>query len=381
MKSEVNRETLRQLVRAGGTGPCVSLFIPLDDEGVEREHGRIHLKNQLKQAEGLLAERGRAAGEVDTLLEPIRAIDIPQDSAADTVVVFRSPDLFEVLVLPTRLPAQVVVGDRFQVKPLLPLANGEQPFRLLALSQNRVRVYSGNRATLTELDVPGLPESLEQALNDDDPENPLQLHTGAVAGSERPAVFHGQALGQEETKERIWRFCQMVDNAIVDHFVHQDVPLVLAAAEPVPGIYRQVNHYANLCEETIPGDPRQAHEQTLHRQAWAIVAPRSQTARAAALETLHEALAKQRATTELPATVRAAFEGRVAMVFVDVNDDHWGQLDPTDASITPTTSDNQLAEELVNRAVSDTLQHGGDAFAVEQPSLPAATSIAAVYRD
>ena len=93
------------------------------------------------------------------------------------------------LRLPYHPRGLVVVGDRFDVKPLLPLLCGDGRFYLLALSQRRVRLFEGDRDGLQALALRDVPADLAEAMRFDDRHEQLQLHqTGPARPAGRPAA-------------------------------------------------------------------------------------------------------------------------------------------------------------------------------------------------
>jgi hypothetical protein len=363
----------------------VSIYLPLGKSGIERDQARIRWKNQLSRAERSLRDRGVDSDEIAVLLQPMRArleTEAPANTRSAARALLRSPGTFVSLELPEPTPALTFVGDRFYVRPLLPLVNINLRYRVLALSQNVVQLFEGNRYSLHRLPVPQLPRSLKDALRDDDDRHQtLQFHTGAAAGAgDRPAAFHGQVAGKEHSKERILRFCQLVDKAVTDYFGNQDVHLLLAAAEPLPGLYRQVNSYRNLHATVIPGDPRQLSESRIRQRAWELIEPQAERERAEALSRVKEGLAKARGTTDLSSVLDAAHEGRVAILFVNAEPGWPGSFSQPPGHrdrVSPSRTDD---EDDMNRAIVETLRHGGRAFAGPGGQMPPGASIAALYR-
>src|SRR6185503_15671812 len=89
-------------------------------------------------------------------------------------------------------------GDRFHLTPLLPLLNGNGHFHLLALSQKDVRLYMGDRETLHEVELRGVPRSVEEALHYEVSEHSLQFHstpaTPQTIGSRGRPSANGQSV-------------------------------------------------------------------------------------------------------------------------------------------------------------------------------------------
>ena len=166
----------------------------------------------------------------------------------------------------------LVVGSRFYVLPLLPLL--EQPRRVPAARaqpQERSPVRREPLRESREIDLPGVPKSLTDAVGSDYEEDSVQVHT--VRPGSGGAIVHGHGVGQgEDEKEEATRFCLRVDaglRRILLGAANGARPLVIAAAEPLASIYAQVSHYPNLMPEGVAGNPEPLSRRgAAARRAW-----------------------------------------------------------------------------------------------------------------
>src|SRR5690606_29448112 len=128
------------------------------------------------------------------------------------------------------------VGDRFYLRPLVPLLGADQRYFILALSQKHSRLYEASQDSISEVDVPDMPHSVAEALVGDDPERSLQWHTGSgvmgpsgapgTPGSRR-AMFHGQGTGDDtDRKTKALEYCRQVDTAVCRALAGQHQPLM-----------------------------------------------------------------------------------------------------------------------------------------------------------
>ena len=292
------REALASLL-AEDTGPCVSIFMPTHRKGVDTQQGPIRLKNLLTEAEAQLVAHGERAPTARELLAPAHTLleDSPfwqQQSAG--LALFLSPGATNLASfrVPLDLEELVVVGERFHVKPLLPLLSSEGSFYLLTLNQSGVHLYQGSRFSLTEVELADdTPQSLDDELQYDEFIPSLQFHTGT--GQNRPsgdrnAMFFGSGDEGDEAiqKQNILRFFQHLDDGVRAAIPTGDgVPLVLAGLEVLQGIYRQANEYKFLLEGGVTKDVDTLSLEELHAQAWPLVEPIFQQARSDALDAYH----------------------------------------------------------------------------------------------
>src|SRR5207248_3136892 len=144
------RNDLRTLL-ANHPTPCVSLLMPTT-RGPGNED-KVRWKNLVRQAEEPLRAKGLRSPDARDLLRPLR--DLEEDvpfwlNASAGLAAFVAPDFERTFRLPAAFDEQVIVGDRFHVKPLLPLLNDGR-FFILALSQKHVRLLLATRQTVDEL--------------------------------------------------------------------------------------------------------------------------------------------------------------------------------------------------------------------------------------
>jgi hypothetical protein len=85
------------------------------------------------------------------------------------------------------LPELAVVDDRFQVTPLLPLLAGDGHFFVLALSQNQIRLLEGTRDRVEEVDLPGVPLGVRDALQGEEVQSSCSCMSPTAAESAQEA--------------------------------------------------------------------------------------------------------------------------------------------------------------------------------------------------
>ena len=108
---------------------------------------------------------------------------------------------------------------------------------VLAVSENATRLIQVSADhEPQEVSVPGLPKDAADAVNKSTLNN-----RGPV----------GRIQGSEGQKVRLAQYARIVDAAIRPILAGLDVPLILAASEPLASIYRTVNSYPGLLAEGL----------------------------------------------------------------------------------------------------------------------------------
>ena len=379
----ISRQELSTLLESQD-GPHVSIFMPTERRGVETQQNPIRLKNLLREAHGLLEEKGMANGGADELLAPARRLIDDFDfwqHQEDGLALFLTDGLLRSYRLPLRFTELAAVEDRFHLKSLFPLFNEEAHFYILALSQNRVRLFEGTRYEVREVELRDVPKSLADALGYDLTESHLQFHTGtSAAGNGRAAIFHGQGAGEEDAKAEIRKFFSILDRGLHDFLGDRRAPLVLAGVDYLLPIYREATSYPNTLDDGVTGNPDALDPDELHERAWSLVEGRFRAERHEAEERYGDLTGTGRAGRELDEIVPAAVDGRVDTLWVATGVRRWGRFDEASRKITHHDEQTPESEDLLDLAAVHTYLNSGKVWAVDPDEVPGEGEAAAVYR-
>lgn len=391
------RKDIEPLLRTSG-GPCVSIFLPTFRAGGERVQNPIRLKNVLRGlTERLEKDWGMRSPEADEFLAPVtRLLD---DNSfwlhqSDGLALFRSPDLFKTFQLPVKMNELAVVERRFHLKPLLPLLSGDGDghFYILALSQKSIRLMSGSRFGIQEIDLKkhGVPTNFEAELGDLE-RLPTQFQPGGSSKSPHrfsmgkgAPVFAAHGTAEDDFDADLRNFFERFDDALGRLDIERKAPVVLAGVEYLLPIYRDAaTTLQHICEEALTGNVDLVKPDDLHAKAWEIVEPVFLAERRKAAERFGELIGTGRSSSDLNEILPAAHEGRVESLFVARGVRVWGKYRNDARNV-----EFQLAQEgqrngnedLLDLAAVQTYLHSGKVFVVDQQDVPDGRAVAAVFR-
>jgi len=370
---------------------AISFFMPTYRMGADIQQNTVRLKNLLDETKRKLSQRGYEPEAIQRLLTPVH--NLQQDRyywqhQSDGLALFLNSENLWSHRLPLTFDEIVVVGERFYVKPLLPMLNSDGTFYILALDQGGVQLLQGTRYSVGEMDLgEDIPQSLQEALQYDDIESHLQFHTRtgrAHEGGERGAMFHGQGASSDEAsdKEYIVRFFRALDNGVRDLIEESQAPLLLAGVEYLRGLYRQVNRYEPLMANDIDSHPHDLSTEALHQRAWEIVSPYFAETRQKASDVYKHlrGTADPRAASDIETIVPAAYFQRVDTLFVAEEHQIWGAFDADQNAVTLHDTAQTDSEDLLDFAAVHTLLNGGSVYAISADEMPDSASAAAVFR-
>jgi hypothetical protein len=392
------RNEIESLLRTSG-GPCVSIFLPTFRAGGERQQNPIRLKNVMREVAGRLeGDWGMRSPDADNLLEPIKRL-VDDNSfwlhQQDGLILFRSPAVFKSFQVPMRLNELAVVEKRFHLKPLLPLLSGDGDghFYILSLSRKNIRLLSGSRFRIDEVDLEskGIPNSFTEALGDLE-RRPSQFQGTSSKtphrfsmGKKGAPTFAGHGTAEDDLGAELRNFFERFDDALARIDIDRKAPVVLAGVEYLLPIYRDVaTTFQNICEDALTGNMEGEKPEDLHAAAWEIVEPLFLEDRRRSAERFGDLKGSGRVSTDLAAILPAAHEGRVDTLFVARGVRVWGSYDAGKRKMKPQSapkiSPRNGNEDLLDLAAVQAYLNGGKVFVVDPQEVPDGKQAAAIFR-
>jgi hypothetical protein len=366
-------------------GPwCISVYLPTDRSANGMLQNPIRLKNLANQAEAMLVDHGLRAPEARKALKPLADLLARKEffkEVSSGLAVFIDAEGARTYRLPHTFPELVFVGRRFHVKPLLPLSGSKGKFFLLAASRNALRMYAGDRGGLSELDVPGLPRNMSEALNYDQPEEVRQVHTATAGGRYGTQMsFHGQGGHADAVKGEVLEFLRIVDRALAKYLATQRAPLVFAGVEYLYPIFEKTCSYSNRLAEHIRANTDKWNKDQLHAAAWAIVEPLSRLDRDEAVARSRRMAGTDHALLQLDRVLQACRLGQVDTLLVDPGQSRWGTFDAVAGTVHLDETTKPGNEDLLDLAVVLALQNGGKVWPAHSDELPDHNPVTALLR-
>ncbi|MGW6729064.1 baeRF11 domain-containing protein [Nocardia sp. NPDC055029] len=351
-------------VLASMTAPwSVSIYTPTEVDPAEPDVSRVAFSNQVRDA----LERVTAAGERAALSEEFDdLLDDPEfwRYQSRTLVVLATPERIRIYRLPNRLPASTTVADRFLLKPLLRTVTFPQSAYVLALSEGAARLVhvdaEGPAVDITPRDLP----------------NSASDHAKKASLGDRAPK--GRVQGYEGRKMRVRQYARAVDQQLRTMLTGRDVPLVLAATEPTDSLFRSVNSYPDLLDESLAGNPEHLGPDELAAQTRPIL-DCYYAGQLSDLRTLFDKrMSEGRALADIADIARAATFGIVGTLFVDIETAIPGTLATDDGAVEFGSDAEGL--DVLDEIARRVLLTDGRVLAVRGPEVPGGGPAAAILR-
>jgi hypothetical protein len=346
----------------------VSLYLPTDPAS-NGDAERIELKTLAGQASSLLDQAGAGVRVVRQFEEDIE--DLHSDEGfwryqARSLAAFLAPERQVTFRLPNRLVSQVEVSNRFYLRPLLRTLTFPHVAFVLALAQGSVRV------------IEVTPDLDPAPIKVDDLPSDVASAVGKSSITGRAPI--GRIQGSEGQKVRMRQYARQIDRALRPLLNGLEVPLVLAAADPIESIYRSVNTYPHLLAQGISGNPETVSDGELAARTREVLDDFYAAQLREVQERYGQRSADGRAVADVAEVARAATFGAVETLLVDIDAAVPGSVDDQSGAVTfaPAASGevHDVADEIARRAwLSD-----ARVLAVRSGDIPGGGPTAAILR-
>lgn len=360
--------------------PVVSIFTPTTRTS-NFQKDQLFLKNALQDARQRLEDRGMTSKEAHQFLaKGYELLDNEEywNYLSDGLALFIGPNLFENFELPISFDETMMIGEKFYLRPVLPMMSGEGRFFLLALSLNEVKFYEGTKHSITPVIIEDLvPEDMESVLIDEGAKEALQMHQGG--GSQ--AIFHGQNKATDKKLKNYEKYLRYVDKGLMEMLHDESVPMVIAAVDYLVPIYKDISAYSNIVTEHISGNPENSTPVDLHQRAMNIFETFNQSRKDEVKDNFGDYLASDKASFSITDIVKSAHDGKVEHLFINRNYQSWGQYDPVKRLVIVHQEKQAASEDLLELAARYTYEQGGKVYTCDQEDLPRPTAnMNATYR-
>ena len=346
----------------------VSIYLPTSPSS-RGEAERVELKNLAREASGQLEQAGAPRAEVAAIADELA--DLLDDGEfwryqARSLALFLTPTTSKTFRLANNLTSLVEVSDRFHLKPLLRAVTFPHSAFVLALAQNSVRLLEiAPDLEPAEVKIPDLPTDVAGAVGKSSIRDPAPV---------------GRIQGAEGQKTRMRQYARRIDEALRPLLNGLDLPLILAAAEPIDSIYRSINSYPNLLTTGLPGNPEAVSDGELAGSARRVL----DDLYAAELRAIQERYAlrasERRASSDVADVARAATYGLVDTVLVDIDEVVPGYVDEESGAVSFDDAGDAVNYGVVDEIARRAWLNGGKVLAVRRDDIPGMGSVAAILR-
>lgn len=376
----VTNEIVLELINI--PGPCITVILPPYRPGELGKPAAALLKIDLQTLEKKLQSRKLIDPLIAELLSAIDDLAHEKASAEGSEyarAIFRSPNVFRQVELVGSTPHEhaSIVGDCFNIRPLLAPLLLPAAIYVLDLSKDAVALFECGRRDVRRIHLPkGTPRTLDEFLEFNPPDHDLiNRSTAGPSKGAMQGVQFGTGSARERRRSHLHDFYRAVDRGINELPGHKQAPLVLLGVDEDVAVYRAANTYPNLVEKAIPaGTGAPLNDAQILRNAHAVVIFDGERRAGLEMRQARERLSPARFSTDMNKILRSAVEGRVAQLYIDENAHRIGTFD---AKIYGGNV-NWHDEDLLNVAAVETLARAGAVYSLPTHQMDGAIIAAAL---
>lgn len=347
----------------------VTIALPTTPVAGEVSGDRTVLKNLTGEAIAQLEAAGhdkRQVAEISNQLHDLVEDDEFWRFQANSLVIYADPDHVQVFRVPNALQPIVAVSDRFHLKPLLRSVSFAHAAYVLALAEGSVRLLAiAPEGPAREVHLADLPKSATDALG--------KSSMGTRTESRRTDTSGG-------VRGLVSQYCRIVDRALRPYLAGKATPLFLVADVGLGAQYRAVNSYAHLAPFGLDRTPETMADHELADGVRPLL-DRLHGEDVAALSGLfHDRKGNGRATADIAHAARAATQGAVDTLLVDLDRTVPGTVDDESGAVSFAEVDDAVSYGVVDEIARRALLSGARVVAVRAGDLPTDAPLAAILR-
>jgi len=380
----LTKELVQELL-AADQAPCLSIYMPTHRQHPENLQDKILYKNLVRQLKESLLQK-YSAGEVQEHLESLETLADDDDTwnhTFDGLAVFSAPGLFKVVGVHKSFEELALAADSFHTKPLRQYLQSLDRFHVLGLTLHEIRLFEGNRHSLTEVDLTAdTPKTITEALGDELTDKHTTVAAYGGSGGESSPMHHGHGGRKDEIENDTERFFRVVAHTIYEQYSKPSGwPLILAALTEHQSLFQKVNKNPLLLTNGIEINPSSVSTDKLADMAWGIMEPEYNLKLESLVAGFEQARANGKGSDDYKEVAVAAVEGRVDTLIVEAD-----RIIPV--RITNLVTGNTQKKDMVNPKVDDLLDDmgelimkmGGQVTVLPTGKMPSETGLAAIFR-
>lgn len=357
---------------------CISIYLPTHKMGEEVQQDPIRLKNLLNDAKEQLEDHEIPEQQIDQLLnEPKNLLDQPRfwQHNDKGLALFISKDQFEYYRIPHSFKERLMVGTHFLITPLVPMISKEGTFCMLTLSQKNIRLLKCTRNKVETIELQEAPLSMEEFKKYDE----YQKSIGQSSSSNKQSMFHGWGDAALE-QNAIENYLKTVENEVTSILRKRNEPLVLTGVSEAVAVYKNVNHYSRLMDESIIENPDPKSNTEIKDAGWKVIESFFLQDMYDDVHRFGDLTGSDKQSNNLTQIVEAAYYGKIDSLFVPVGEHSWGWFDQERDVVHHSTEQKNGEHDLINMSAIKTLTQSGNVYALDKDDMPDGSSVAAIFR-
>lgn len=368
----INKQEVQDLLEYTGK-PAISIYIPTARSGkeVNNKKNKIELKaqwDQIKRDDELNKFSDNQVDNFDSYINNLLEDQNFWHYQEEGLAVFLGDEFFKYFKVPILFEASYFILDSFYIIPFVPAFSPKHSFYLLTLTLKEVHLYQADQQGIKEVFIDNLiPSQLEERVGYDYKEKTLESKKmNNVQGAEQ---FHGYGGAKRDQKAEIKNYFSGIDKGLQSYLHNKSEPLVIMGQENFLPLYKEINSYGNLYDQTIAKNPSDMDKLTIHHEAIKAMSTYFKQTVNNKLKTYKDQKPELKSAS-LHDLIPASFEGRIDTIFIEKGKILWGDFDKQKMVVEVHDSKKENSIALLNFIVQNVLRHNGEAFLLKGAFMP-----------
>lgn len=346
----------------------ISIYLATTPISRETEQTRITLNNLIKKAIKQLEALGTEKPRIQLLQQQFDDLLADQDFwdyQANSLAILATPESMRTYRLANKLQNTVEVSDRFHLKPLLRAVTFSHAAYILALSEKSVRLIQVSPdLPAKEIMVPNLPDDAADATN-------KVILKDSSGKDQRPGAHAYNAY--------LANYVRKINAALRPLHLHAQSPIILAATQPLDGIFRSLTRLS-LLPTSIAGNPEHLSAAELAIAARPVLDGYYQRLIEDFQRLFTQRTGQKRATTDISDAARLATFGGIERLLVDIDGVVAGTIDDETGAVSFAGESDAISYGIVDEISCRALRTGAKVMAVRRADIPGGHDLAAITR-
>lgn len=361
------------LLKAKKEYPSVSFLLPVNKQYPKVREEEKKLKAMVKKAEEKM-EKELSAKMAASISEKLRKLTATLDFShlSQSLAVFVSPVVQKVVHLTFPVEEKMIIGRTFELRDLLFAAKNSFHYIVLAISENKVRLFFGYNYSLAEVQQDDFPNGI--------------IDTGGK-GSSRTQSFSSFASSKhvsdlfDHREKQVEKYLYDIDNILSKILKEKKIPLVICGDRKVADKFRAISKNSSRIIGNADGNFDQTSEHNILAKIEPLLRGKLKTSVENTMALLEDAVSKRMCASGITEVWKAVMEKRGRLLVVEKDYRCPGKIGNNKFTLI-TTDLKENGSHLIPDAVDDIIEfvllYGGEVVFVENGALPLHQRIALI---
>lgn len=289
---------------------CVSVIIPTHSASLDRRTYQLNIKKAIEKAEQLMKMKC-SDSVVSSLTKKLHElfVQINFDRNANGVGLFVSSHIQLLVSFPFPVEEKIIVGDSFEVRDVLYKLNYSDPYYLLLVTDQEIRLFLGSMDALEEIKNKHFPIKYEDEY----------IYSPPSRSTSYAGQAHVKSFEKDKSTLEVIRhsnFFRQVDT-ILDKYLQKNEPILLSGTEKALALYENVSRHQKNFAGKIPGNYSHLNLQELTGLVLPVIFEYHQNKRTQLIEEFIEKTGRHRGITGIRDIWSAAMQGKAHILLVE----------------------------------------------------------------